>query len=79
MTPSGWWSIKCERCGKNDAENGEFPFETVFDEQAERNVLVCLDCYRPDDLPPVSEPSRTGAFKRFDRFAKRIKPPKRRE
>jgi hypothetical protein len=69
MTPQGWWSIKCERCGKNDAEHGEFPFDIVFDEQTEGNILVCEDCRRSDDLPAVSEPSNPFGFRRMSRYA----------
>src|SRR5206468_4560192 len=57
MTPKGPWTIKCERCGKNDAEHGEFfPF-IVFDERSEQNIVICEDCRRPDDLEPVSWPT----------------------
>jgi hypothetical protein len=72
MTPQGPWSIRCARCGKNDAEHGEFAFEIVFDESREENIMVCLDCYRSDDLAPIANPSNPYGFRRMSRFANRF-------
>jgi hypothetical protein len=34
--------------------------------------MVCLDCYRSDDLAPIANPSNPYGFRRMSRFANRF-------